>query len=449
MHTLGNFGELLYLFPANSLQIPCKLPANNESKMATTNFFIDKRRARKDGTFPLKLNLSHNGRSALISLGVYVLPEQWDGVRCKIKGLPNAAALNSFIKQRKLDIDGELLAMAQEGVGMASMGAVQLRDCAMERAGMGNANKAEGCYVEQGQDAGLFASWFLKFTASKRGRTREIYEATYKRMKAFAGDGLDGLSFEGVDRKWLVDFENFLARTSPSQNARNIHLRNIRAVFNDALDEEATSAYPFRRFKIRGVATPKRSLTVEQLRELWAWPVEGHAVKYLDMFKLTFLLVGINVVDLCGLKEVRGGRVEYRRSKTGRLYDIKVEPEAMEIIERHRGKRGFLLDAMDTYNNYRDYAKRLNENLQRIGEVKRVGRGGRKVFTPAFPGLTTYWARHSWATVAASLDIPKETIAHALGHGGNTVTDIYIDFDQRKVDEANRRVIDWVLYGKR
>lgn len=66
--------------------------------MTTTNFFIDKRRARKDDTFPLKLNLSHNGGSALISLGVYVLPNQWDGVRCRIKGLPNAAALDSFIK---------------------------------------------------------------------------------------------------------------------------------------------------------------------------------------------------------------------------------------------------------------------------------------------------------------------------------------------------------------
>lgn len=69
--------------------------------------------------------------------------------------------------------------------------------------------------------------------------------------------------------------------------------------------------------------------------------------------------------------------------------------------------------------------------------------------SPLFPELTTYWARHSWATIAASLDIPKETIAAALGHGGNTVTDIYIDFDAKKIDEANRRVIDWVLYGKK
>ena len=87
--------------------------------------------------------------------------------------------------------------------------------------------------------------------------------------------------------------------------------------------------------------------------------------------------------------------------------------------------------------------------MKNIGETKRNGLGGKKAVNPLFPELTTYWARHSWATIAASLDIPKETIAAALGHGGNTVTDIYIDFDVRKIDEANRRVIDWVLYGKK
>ena len=81
--------------------------------------------------------------------------------------------------------------------------------------------------------------------------------------------------------------------------------------------------------------------------------------------------------------------------------------------------------------------------LKEIGEVERVGRGGRKVREPLFPDISSYWSRHTWATIAASLDIPKETISAALGHEiGSAVTSIYIDFDQRKVDEANRKVID-------
>ena len=130
------------------------------------------------------------------------------------------------------------------------------------------------------------------------------------------------------------------------------------------------------------------------------------------------------------------------------MYDIKVEPEAMEIINKYRGKN-YLINVLDRYDNYKDYAKRLNDNLKHIGEVKRVGLGGKKVITPIFPSLTTYYARHTWATLAYSLDIPKETISSALGHEiGNRITSIYINFDQRKVDEANRKLIDYVLYDK-
>ena len=69
------------------------------------------------------------------------------------------------------------------------------------------------------------------------------------------------------------------------------------------------------------------------------------------------------------------------------------------------------------------------------------------VQTCALPIL--YWARHSWATIAAELDIPKETIAAALGHSSSTVTDIYINFDRTKIDRANRQVLDYVLYNKK
>lgn len=167
------------------------------------------------------------------------------------------------------------------------------------------------------------------------------------------------------------------------------------------------------------------------------------------MFRLIFMLVGINSVDLHGLKSItRDGRIEYKRAKTGRLYSIKVEPEAREIINKYRGKNGLLCIA-DRWIDSRNFRHQCNKALQKIGQVERKGRGGKKTITAEFEGVSTYWARHTWATIAASLDIPKDTIAAALGHGGDTVTDIYIDFDQKKVDAANRRVLDWVLYGKR
>lgn len=247
---------------------------------------------------------------------------------------------------------------------------------------------------------------------------------------------------------WLTGFDVFMARTAPSKNSRNIHFRNIRTVFNDAIEDSITSFYPFRRFKIKGEVTAKRDLSVEELRRLAYYGCEECAVKYRDYFMLMFYLMGINNVDLCHLKDISKGRLEFHRTKTNHFFSMKVEPEAMALIEKYRGEE-WLLDILDHWSDPTFFLKKMNKHLQKIGPVTRSGLGGKKTYTPLFPKLTTYYARHSWASIASSLDIPIETISAGLGHEyGNRITAIYINYDNRKVDVANRKVIDWVLYGK-
>ena len=404
--------------------------------MATIKFYFDTRRAKADGTFPLSFKIRHDGKARTVAIGVSLLSEHWDAAKDRVtRRHPSCRDLNARL--------AHLLVLAENALYTVD---------SRPRATVNDYAEAVLCAVtgrEPKPAANMFLPRFIAFGSSpnKKPATQYIYRQTLARIRAFDEEA-DQLTFEDIDRRWLERFDEFMARTARSKNARNIHLRNIRAVFNDAIDDEVTTSYPFRRFKIRPQATRKRSLSVERLRELFAYPVEPYAVRYVDMFKLIFCLCGINAVDLCNLRSVTEGRIEYERAKTGRYYSIKVEPEAQEIIDRYRGER-HLLDILDTNSDHRNFIRHCNKALQRIGVVERRGRGGKKFVEPAFPGLTTYWARHSWATMAASLDIPKETIAAALGHGGNTVTDIYIDFDQRKVDEANRRVLDWVFYGKR
>ena len=292
---------------------------------------------------------------------------------------------------------------------------------------------------------GCFVDIFKEFADSHNESTKELYYYSLRRIEQF-DKYISTRSIDEIGIPWLTRFESWLAQTN-SKNARNILLRNIRAVFNYALDCEYTTNYPFRRFKIRPEATRKRAMTVEQLRSLAVYPVEDYQEFYRDMFVLMFCLIGINVVDLYSLGGIVDGRVEYRRAKTHRLYSIKVEPEAQVIIDKYHGTKNLLCIA-DRWTTHSQFGKQMNKALKRMGEMQRVGRGSKKVFEPIVPGLTTYWARHTWATIAASLDIPKETIAHALGHGNDTVTDIYIDFDKKKVDEANRKVLDFV-FGKK
>lgn len=426
---------------SNNLPLnPCKIRASGFAKlptaMATINFYLDTRATGCDKPAPLKISVRHRNKATFIPTGIYLLPEQWDDITRKVVNHPRKVAFNNILSHRVLDVESEVLRLAEQGI-LSRMKASDLRAAIIHKLDP----------QPEIDTTKLFIARFRRFMERKDNpRTREIYEATLSRIYAY-DKRCEQLTFEEVDKAWLTQFDKFLARTSPSVNARSIHMRNIRAVFNDAIDDEITRAYPFRQFKIKRVATAKRSLSVEALRAFFDYPVEEYQRKYLDMFKLSFFLIGINIGDLCKLKRIDGGRIEYERAKTHRLYSIKVEPEALEIIERYKGK-GWLLDPLDRYENYKQYARRLNGALQAVGKVE-IGKQNRKSIKPLYNKITTYWVRHTWATIAASLDIPKETIAAALGHGGNTVTDIYIDFDQRKVDDANRQVIDWVLYGKK
>lgn len=375
-------------------------------------------------------------------------------VSCRIDTTKDQLALAQYPKRRTEDIAITSLRSALREFEsyleflQAKMPRIEMRKVDVKEIGKDFAEHFGLIKKRKVDNTGTFVKHYEQFMESKTNRgTRGVYKHTLDRIRAF-DKNVDNKMFEDIDLKWLTDFEAFCAKTA-CKNARNIHLRNIRAVFNNAIDYGITTAYPFRRFKIRPEATRKRSMSVEELRRLFDYPVEDYAEIYRDMFRLIFMLVGINSVDLHGLKSItRDGRIEYKRAKTGRLYSIKVEPEAMEIINKYRGVKGLLCIA-DRWIDSRNFRHQCNKALQKIGQVERKGRGGKKTITAEFEGVTTYWARHTWATIAASLDIPKDTIAAALGHGGDTVTDIYIDFDQKKVDAANRRVLDWVLYGKR
>lgn len=315
-----------------------------------------------------------------------------------------------------------------------------------------------GLIEEDPEDAALFTRHFERFINGKTNKgTIGVYKHTLDRIRLFDNNA-DEKKFEDIDLKWLTAFESFCAKTA-NKNARNIHLRNIRAVFNHALDYEITTAYPFRRFKIRPEATRKRSLSVEELRDIFNYPVEPYAELYRDMFALSFMLIGINSVDLWGLKAITRGRIDYKRAKTGRLYSIKVEPEAQRIINKHKGKNNLLCLA-DRWSDHRNFSHQCNKALHLIGANKNKGgrcQGGApkktdKAIKPIglWPELTMYWARHSWATIAYSIGVSKDIIAQALGHSdGHDTTNIYIKEDSAQVDMANRRVLDWVLYGKR
>lgn len=295
-----------------------------------------------------------------------------------------------------------------------------------------------------------FMNWFKHYVTLKtRPKTIESFKYTIDQIYRFDKTA-DQLAFEDITKDWLTMFQNWCLK-SLKINSTAIHLENIRAVMNDAIDNDLTENYPFRKFKIKRERVDKRAIPIEKLRELFKFRGDDTQNFYLDVFKLMFYLCGINMKDLFELKttDVYNGRIEYKRSKTMHHFTIKIEPEAQELLDKLKGqKNDNLVCIADRYVDYNHFLSRMNKNLKRIGTYDRVGLGGKKVnWNIIVPRLSTYYARHSWATTAASLDIPIETISQALGHEfGLDTTNRYVTFDTKKIDDANRRVIDYVLY---
>lgn len=401
--------------------------------------YLDTRRAVGDVPVSMMLSLTGHGKSALIPVGVKIAPSLWDKKAQSVKKCPRKAYFDKAISDRYYAVQEMISKLSEEDEElMRRLTITEIKNIILERLD-GKERKDTG--------NGSFALGYKKFVETKQGRTRQIYETTWKRICEFT-DKAERLNFEDITAKWLNEFNGYMAKRSPAQNARSIHLRNIRAVFNFAIDEEMTDLYPFRKFKIKSTPTMKRSLSADDIRMIATMPLLPWQEEYRDVFMLIFYLIGINIVDLFSLthENVQNGRIVYTRRKTKRIYSIKIEPEAQEILERRKGTT-HLIDVADRYKDHTNFTSRFNKALKTFGTWEVDEHHKQKVrYKPYWDFLSSYWARHSWATIAYNdCNIPVDVISQALGHSmGNRVTMVYINSDSKKVDEANRKVIEKV-----
>lgn len=273
-----------------------------------TKIYLDKRSAKKDGTYPLKISVSYKGAYTLIPTGIYLLPEHWDETSNKVIKHISRTSLNQLVRTRLSVIELCLINMQ----GKRPKSGKELRTVIERAISGGNYDDEDKC---------LFCQYMESFMNSRKAQsTKELYAYTIGRIKAYT-ENWESLTFDDITYKWLTSFSEYLECKT---NTVSIHLRNIRAVFNEAIKNDIITCYPFKKFKIEQETTPKRSLLPEQLAMLRDYECEEHQKKYRDIFMLIFYLIGINTKDLFSLtsKDAVNGRIEYRRAKTGRWYSI-------------------------------------------------------------------------------------------------------------------------------
>ena len=412
--------------------------------MITTKIYLDTRAVASDALAPLKIAITKKRQAAYISIGIKLRRDQWDSKSQRVIDAPNRQRLELFIKKKVVEVESAILELQSRGE-LTKLTATQIKNRIVE-------------FLDPDiQREDLFINRYIGYMNSRPAeRTREIYEATLKKMRDY-DKKVDIYAFEDISKDWLHGLDAFLVGQGLRKNSRNIHFRNIRAVFNDAIDNEVTNHYPMRTFDINPEQTEKRSLSIDELRKLFDYEVLPWQQRYLDYFKLSFYLIGINPADIlnCTNENIVDGRLLYRRKKTGRLYSIRIEPEALCIINKYRG-RNKLVDFAENMKNYKQFVGKANKGLKTIGPITKVPNEKKKPnnykkefhikHNPIFPNISLYWARHTWATIAFSIGIPEEIIAEALGHShGNRTTAIYIDKSVANIDAANRKVIDYVL----
>jgi integrase len=251
-----------------------------------------------------------------------------------------------------------------------------------------------------------------------------------------------------------MKFEEDLLQRGLKKNSIYVYMRTLRAAYNKAIAEGfiKPDLYPFKSYKVIKFKqeTLKRALKKDDIILIKDFNHEKYSASWhaRNMFLFSYLNRGMNFTDMAQLKweNIKDERVQYFRAKTGKSHSIKIHPESRKILdfyEEYTQKNGsgteyifpILNDRHKTAKEKKDRIKTalkaFNKNLQEIAD--KVGLD---------INLTSYVARHSWATVLKREGYATAIIQEGLGHSTEKTTQVYLDsFENIVLDEANESII--------
>ena len=255
-------------------------------------------------------------------------------------------------------------------------------------------------------------------------RTSETYTATLKSFMAFRDE--QDVPLDGITSDMMLMYEAYLKTREVRMNTISFYMRNLRAVYNRAVEKGLTAQqYPFRH-----VYTG-----VDKELDLSMKPSLDFAR---DMFLFSFYTRGMSFVDMAYLRktDLQNGILTYRRRKTGQELSIKWEKCMAEIIAKYpENKTDYLLPIIkEEENERRQYDNALHLVNYRLKELSTM----LKLQRP----LTMYVARHSWASAAKAKNVPLSVISEGMGHDSEATTQIYLaSLETSVVDKANKMIL--------
>lgn len=274
-----------------------------------------------------------------------------------------------------------------------------------------------------------------------RIRTSETYAATLSSFMKFR-EGQDILLYE-VDSDTMMLYEAWLKGKGICPNTISFYMRILRAVYNRAVEKELVEQkHPFKHVYTGIDKTVKRAVplkAIKRIKEL-DLTLKPHLDYARDLFLFSFYTRGMSFIDLAYLKksDLQNGFLTYRRRKTNQQLTVKWEKCMAEIVAKYNdcSTTQYLLPIItnplvDERKQYRNAIYRVNTALKEIA----------RLISLPMP-LTMYCARHGWASIAKSKNIPLSVISEGMGHDSEETTRIYLaSLDSNVIDKANSLIL--------
>jgi len=396
---------------------------------ATVNVVLFKSKTLANGEHPLMIRVCKDNKKKYKSLGISIHPQFWDFDKNKPrKNCPNKEQIQTLISDNIKDLSGSILDFKTENKEFTATKVIErVKEPSLKKT------------VEQ-----LFDSEINRL----QGEGRLKYASTYKELKASLLNfnmHLD-IYFSEIDINWLKRYEAYLRTKGLADNSIGVRFRTLRTLFNKAISENIVKSdyYPFKAYKVSKLrkGTVKRAITKADIELIINHKVESdYSQLAIDLFYFSYLSGGINFVDMAYLTydNIVDKRLIYIRKKTKKLIKLPIQDKAMDIVKKYKSNNSYIFPILSEFHKTDiQKANRVHKVLGKINKyLKAVGQ---ELKLPI--DLTTYVARHTYATVLKRSGVNTSIISESLGHSSEKVTQIYLDsFENSQIDEAMKNLL--------
>jgi len=400
---------------------------------STTVSIVFRHHERPDKTKSLNLRIIHNRKIAYIPLNTFVTEKEWmkseQQISKRCKRYENLSRVNDYLTRKKLEAKSVINDIYE--TGEAEYITVQaIRDRIL--------NKTDNSTFES-----FTKKLVAEFKKANRLGNATVYQMAINFIKKHNDD--KDILFQQINYEFLKKLETDYLAEGKSLNSLSVYLRTIRAIYNRAINQNIAKRewYPFKRYSIRSTKTQKRAITKDDIKKIEEYKTKSgtyyfHARNY---FMFSFYMIGMNFTDMAYLTpaNISNGRLEYKRKKTGKFYSLALFDKPKEILNYYlkgKKKEDYIFPIIERSEpeliryDIQNKLKTYNKYMRFIAAELEIDKN-----------ITSYVARHSWASIGKFLNVPIQVISEGLGHDNIQTTQIYLDsFETNVIDDATKLI---------